>query len=815
MEDRQDACPTLYPALKHSTFGIPRATLATMIRAAIVVALLSANLCFSAESSSSVPDTNYLNFGFTGPETYPIDNLISQLKAADLNGDGLKDLVIVNNSRSKISLLYNQTGKTNAAEKVKRVRRELNELPPDARFRIESIASEKRIAAMVVADLNSDKQPDIAYYGDPKELVVQYNEGTNNWSPLKRWPIDDGQLTQNALSAGDLNGDGSTDLVLLAENHLYWLAQTADKLLAEPEKIPFSGQVKSVQVLDINGDARDDLLLVNWENPQPFRFRLQTAAGQLGPELYFDMPPIRSYWPDDLNADRKTEIVTIAMNSGRAQISGFVRKSSETLFGEFRGGQFQVLPLTKTSKARRGAAWADIDGDGLADLLVAEPDSGQLSLFLQRKDGALGQGRVFATLTGVTELNVVPADSKDRPAEIFLLSPDERQIGLTRYAADGRIPFPTIIPVEGRPLAMSLGGAKKGEPPALAVLLDDDGRRSLYVRELDGDSRTHKLSESFKSTPSSVIWHDADQDGLTDLVVLIPYEKMKILRQLSEGDFEELDIAPPGGTLEQPWVSVADVDGDGKSELLVAQKNFLRAVTLTRKDSGERTNMWSLTVREQINGAASNSRIVAATALRNRTNAIPSLFLLDAERKSLTLCERNTNGTWQIARNILLPYAEFTQLQPIALGGQQLNSIACLGANAVAWLPLGQDQSAQEVWELADLDGYETPIKDGQLHDVISGDLNGDGRKDLVFLETARNHLDIVIFDKDQKLVPATRWQVFEQRSFRGRQGDQAEPREALIDDVTGDGRNDLVVVVHDRILVYPQEEPELVKQVK
>jgi hypothetical protein len=32
------------------------------------------------------------------------------------------------------------------------------------------------------------------------------------------------------------------------------------------------------------------------------------------------------------------------------------------------------------------------------------------------------------------------------------------------------------------------------------------------------------------------------------------------------------------------------------------------------------------------------------------------------------------------------------------------------------------------------------------------------------------------------------------------------EPREALVSDVTGDGKNDLVVVVHDRILVYPQE---------
>jgi hypothetical protein len=55
-------------------------------------------------------------FGFTGPEIFPIDNQISQLHWADLDGDGLNDLIVVNNARSKINLLYNQTGKTNPAD---------------------------------------------------------------------------------------------------------------------------------------------------------------------------------------------------------------------------------------------------------------------------------------------------------------------------------------------------------------------------------------------------------------------------------------------------------------------------------------------------------------------------------------------------------------------------------------------------------------------------------------------------------------------------------------------------------------------------
>ena len=65
---------------------------------------------------------------------------------------------------------------------------------------------------MAVTDLNGDGRPDLAYYGEPKELVVLYNEGTNTWSTPKRWPIEDGQLTPNAMTADDLNGDGRRDL---------------------------------------------------------------------------------------------------------------------------------------------------------------------------------------------------------------------------------------------------------------------------------------------------------------------------------------------------------------------------------------------------------------------------------------------------------------------------------------------------------------------------------------------------------------------------------------------------------------------------
>jgi hypothetical protein len=764
---------------------------------------------FAAVEGQSAPvaNTNLNMFGFTGPEIFPIDPQISQLRVADLDGDGLNDLIVVNNARAKIDLLYNQTGKTNTAHLKPTGRRELNELPADSRFRIDSIASEKRISSLVVEDLNGDGRPDIAYYGEPKELVVIYNQGSNSWSAPKRWPIEDGQLTANALTSGDLNGDGRTDLILLAENHVYLLAQNKAHGFDEPEKIPFSGSIKSVQVVDVDGDGRSDLLLVNWEDPNPFRFRLQNKEGRLGPENYFAFPPVRSYWADSLETSNKTQIMTIAANSGRAQVSEFTRKPAETISGTFKEGQFQVLPLARTDKARRGMLWADVNGDGRQDLLAADPENGQISLFLQAKDGSFGAPKTFPSLAGISELAVSDWNGDGTP-EIFILSADEKQIGMTRLDQKQRLPFPTLIPLEGKPLVMAVGKLTPTGKPVLAVIMEQEGtaeqtgRRVLVTRTADGKTRTQRLSKSFQSTPTAMAFHDANQDGLNDLVILTPYEKVKVLVQVPNKDFEEVDVAPPGGVLEQPWLSTADVDGDGKPELLLTQRNFVRAVVLKSDASFQNvTNRagWTFFVKDQINGTANNSRLVAATAIQNGTNPIPTLFLLDAERKALTVCERDRGGVWQTVRNIQLPLSDFTSMRPISLGDS--TGVAFLGLNAVAWLPLSGD-----VWDLTPLDTYETPIKDGHLTDVVTGDLNHDGRKDLVFLETAHNYLDLVIFNAQHKLVPENRWQVFEERTFRGRRGDVPEPREAVVADLTGDGKNDLAVLVHDRILLYPQE---------
>jgi hypothetical protein len=767
-----------------------------------LVKICCAGLALAASFSLSASAATVTNlFGFSGKEIFPIDQQIGNLHAADLDGDGLNDLIVANNLRSKINLLYNLTGKTNHTDAAPARKLELNELPPDSRFRIDSVPTEERIAALTVTDINGDGRPDLIYFGDAKDLIVRNNLGTNGWSEPKRWHFDDGLMSPNALAIGDLNGDGRDDIVLLGDSGaLYFLAQQADHTLAEPVKISYSGSPKAVTIADIDGDGKADLLFVDFDNQSPFRVRFQIAGGQLGPEIYFKTQPVRSFWLDNLTGDKVNYLADIVNATGRAEVSEFKRKAAEALSGAFRQGQMQILPLNHSDAGVRGVLWADVDGDGRVDLLVAEPESGQLSVYLQQADGTLSAAKKFPCLAGVSQIAVADWNNDGHP-EIFLLSRDENSVAMTRFDQNGHLPFPTQLPLDGKPLAMAVGTLKPGAKPTLAVIVDKDGARSLVTRTADGKTATQKLSDSFKSNPASFAIQDANQDGLADLVILIPYEKIKILLQRKDGKFDETDVDPPGGAMEQPWLCAADVDGDGKTELLLPQKNFVRAVVLepAAKVAGS-TNAptWKFRVKDQINGSASDSRIVGATAIANGTNAVPSLFLFDAEHKQLTLCERDAAGVWQVVKNLDLPVTSFAALCSVALGGP---AVAFAGQNSVAWLPLAGD-----VWQLNRLDDYDTPIKDGYLNDVTAGDLTGHGRKQLIFMESGKNYLDLVNFDAKKKLVPGDRWKVFEQHTFRGQQNALPEPRECVVADVTGDKKNDLIVLVHDRILVYPQE---------
>jgi hypothetical protein len=92
-------------------------------------------------------------------------------------------------------------------------------------------------------------------------------------------------------------------------------------------------------------------------------------------------------------------------------------------------------------------------------LLVAEPESGQISLYLQQPDGSLASPEEI--------FDGWPASANWRrrigTATVRWKSScsvgDERQVGVTHLDEKQRMPFPTLIPMEGKPLVIGGGAA--------------------------------------------------------------------------------------------------------------------------------------------------------------------------------------------------------------------------------------------------------------------------------------------------------------------------------------------------------------------
>jgi hypothetical protein len=54
-------------------------------------------------------------------------------------------------------------------------------------------------------------------------------------------------------------------------------------------------------------------------------------------------------------------------------------------------------------------------------------------------------------------------------------------------------------------------------------------------------------------------------------------------------------------------------------------------------------------------------------------------------------------------------------------------------------------------------------------------------------------------------MLHATGFQIFETQLFHSGDTREYQPRQVVIADITGDGAHDVVMLCHDRVLLYPQ----------
>ena len=236
--------------------------------------------------------------------------------------------------------------------------------------------------------------------------------------------------------------------------------------------------------------------------------------------------------------------------------------------------------------------------------------------------------------------------------------------------------------------------------------------------------------------------------------------------------------------------AAGDIDGDGKPELLVSTKNFARALRLGTD---------GLKVVDQANGASSSSQVKGAITLDVDGDGTNEVALFDGVKNNVTILRRNETGVFEIAARTEVGDLDLQAMFASDVNGDGRADVLLAGKNLFAVLHTGGTER-----ELTELSAYESPARNARLSDVAVGDLNGDGRPDVVALDAGNRSLRVLSYDPEKGFDEKISWRVHEKKMHENSR-DAGGAREVLVTDLNGDGLDDIAIIIHDRLLVYLQ----------
>lgn len=738
-------------------------------------------------------------YGFRPLEIFKLEARSGNMLAGDLNHDGLTDLAIVDNSNSRIDVLLQR--KKAPDQKERSTTTDVNSFKSDWRFEHKKFPVDKALAALSLGDFNGDGRTDMAYIGLPDRLVIRLQPETGEWKNGPTFRLPDLQLAQWMMSAGDLNHDGKDDLAILGKNETFLLYQKEGEV-QRPERIMnTSDKLGLLHIGDLDGDGRGDLCyLANDDSGRALCARFQTAASKLGPELRFDLDKPRSTTLKDIDGQPGMEILSIHGQTGRLRI--FQVRRAEAKAGELAGQLIQYGFGQQAGSRERDLAVGDLNADNLQDIVVTDPEASQVLVFQQVPGTGLDQGNAYPCLTGATQVRIGDL-LNDKQMDVVFLSPKEKSIGVSRMET-GRMTFPQAIPVEKEPVLCALSDQDGDKSPELFYITRDRSgtKTNFLLKGLQAVKRTEQLewqpfgaglTLSLKGDPEQIVPFDADRDGIQDLLVFQGTERPALLLK-SDGKGGLKEITVEGGfglgNLAASSVFIGQLD---EPALLVAQNNFARHLRLNEQ------SQWR--IMDQYSDSESSAKIAGTATVNLDGQPGNEIVLIDQGVKKLRVL-RKEGTTYRPWREVDIGPFPYRGSYVADLNGDGLEDLLLFGGGKFGVLYANQTDP-----KLNELATFETNIEDSFLADVVAGDLNHDGRIDLALTETESHHIELLDYSKDLGLRHALAFKLFESKGISEREQSQTEPRESLIADVTGDGLEDLVLLSHDRVLVYPQDD--------
>lgn len=619
----------LLPGLVQAQFGPPQAI---SVRASLPERIVVADL--NGDGVDDVLVAAYYGpslmwYPATGSGTFEEPEIIvgtlggsGSCDAADMDGDGDLDVAAVGQGPGAVVWYRNDGGGNFGPQRS-----------------IGNLATPTWVQAV---DLDADGLVDVIVPNyDQHQLVLYRNLGNGQFSDT---PLITELGFPLMTASGDLDGDGDVDLAYATDVAMGWCANNGDGTFGTPMELSTMDYRLNVSVTDLDGDGYLDILGgtstfdIRWfKNNGLGEFTTRTITGTIGASLNAihatdfdadgdldvlattDFLNILAWFPNNgsgvfgahqlisAGTDHPTAVVgTDTDDDGDMDIlvSGLTAQRFDHYTNEGGGefdGPLSLAPSGAEDPVR--SLTADINGDGVRDVVVVSTNDGKVYWFAKAADGSTGPRQVAASVGAVSFTHALDAD-EDGDIDLVSITTNGA-LGLS--VNDGTGVFEPWDFFESVPSLHDLASGDvdlDGDEDLLYGMVDANGLR-VAINNGDGTFDLPAVDDASASRRSGSLLVDVDDDGDLDVVHGDATEdRYEWYANGGTGAFGPVQVIGPVLVSTINALLWNDINGDGLNDLVAATDTDDRIVWFPNAGGGSFGSEQSLLTLDAPRGVA-------------------------------------------------------------------------------------------------------------------------------------------------------------------------------------------------------------------
>ncbi|HEY7374882.1 MAG TPA: VCBS repeat-containing protein, partial [Polyangia bacterium] len=429
--------------------------------------------------------------------------------------------------------------------------------------------------AVALQDLNGDALLDLAVGADGAAPAVSVLMGRGDGSFAAGSIVGPGSI----IGFADMNGDHGPDLIATQPYGAAVEVMLAGRstLFGDAREYVASYAPGPMALADLNGDGRVDVAVADEFHVTVF---LGGDSGVLPTATHASFGGSVAMAVADLNGDGRADVAGIETDGLTSTLKITLRVA--------RGDAYAVTTEYPAQFSAYALATGDVDGDGVADVVVANHDDATVSVYRNRGNGSMMPPVAYAAEAGTSAVALADVD-RDGRLDLIAVNRDAASVVVLRNAGGGLFASAVRYATGADPFTLAIADVDGDGAPDLAVVDVAPATVSVLLNQ-GGGTFAPKVDVPLHSSPPdspdalTIAAGDLDGDGRADLVVPTSSGDLDVLRSVGGGAFAPI-AAYPTRSLGSVRPALGDIDRDGKLDVVLADYSGTVSVLLNNGDA--------------------------------------------------------------------------------------------------------------------------------------------------------------------------------------------------------------------------------------